>query len=139
MNMIKTAEEFIRLRNSDKPEEYRRAATEAAETGLWIEIISQFPEMKVWVSHNKTVPLEVLDALAHDPDRAVRLKVATKNKLSDDLYRLLASDADDGVRQRISFNKNTPRDVLERLSRDTNNLVSVPALERLERLTKLTK
>ena len=103
--MISTAEEFVRLRTSDNPQEYSRAASEHAERAVWLDIVGRFPEMRIWVAHNKTVPIEVLDVLAHDLDPAVRLAVAMKNKLSDDLFLLLASDIDDGVRQRISCNK----------------------------------
>ena len=88
--MISTAEEFVRLRTSDNPQEYSRAASEHAERAVWLDIVGRFPEMRIWVAHNKTVPIEVLDVLAHDLDPAVRLAVAMKNKLSDDLFLLLA-------------------------------------------------
>jgi hypothetical protein len=58
-----------------------------------------------------------------------------KNKLSDDLFFLLATDIDDGVRQRISYNKNAPRNVLEILAQDPNKLVSEPAGARLSKMS----
>jgi hypothetical protein len=134
--MISTAEEFIRLRTSEKPQEYLRAASEPAEVSVWLEIIDRYPEMRTWVAQNKTVPPEILNALARDADPAVRLVVAMKNKLSEDLFFLLAKDIDDGVRQRISYNKNAPRSVLEMLARDTNELVSEPASARLGKMNE---
>lgn len=126
--MINTAEEFVQLRTSDSPQEYLRAASEHAHKAVWLDVINKFPEMKIWVAHNKTVPVEVLYLLAQDADPAVRLAVAMKNKLSDDLLLLLALDVDDGVRQRIACNKKTPNNILEILSRDANTLVAEPAL-----------
>lgn len=134
--MISTAEEFVRLRTSEKPQEYLRAASESADVGVWLEIIDRYPEMRTWVAHNKTVPPEILNALARDTNPAVRLAVAMKNKLSEDLFFLLAKVTDDGVRQRISYNKNTPRSVLEILARDTNQLVSEPASARLSKMNE---
>jgi hypothetical protein len=133
--MINTAEEFVKLRTSDKPEEYLRAVSEVADLSVWLEIIHRYPEMRTWVAHNRTVPPEVLNVLARDADPAVRLAVAMKNKLSNDLFFLLASDADDGVRQRISCNKNAPHDVLKLLAQDRNELISEPASARLSRRT----
>lgn len=69
--------------------------------------------MRKWVAHNKTVPNEVLRVLIRDPDSAVRLPVAMKNKLPEDLFFLLAQDEDDGGRQRSSCNKNTPGSILQ--------------------------
>lgn len=134
--MISTAEEFVQLRTSDKPEEYLRAASEAAHVSVWREIIDQYPEMRTWVAQNKTIPIEILKELAHDANPAVRLAVAMKNKLSEELFFLLAQDTDDGVRQRVSYNKNTPRSVLEILARDTNQLVSEPASARLTKMNE---
>jgi hypothetical protein len=134
--MINTAEEFVRLRTSDDPEEYLRAASEHAELAVWLDIIDRFPEMRAWVAHNKTVPIEILRILARDADPAVRTVVAMKNKLPEDLFSLFASDADDGVRQRISYNKHTPQRVLEKLARDTNELVSEPARARLTKVAE---
>jgi hypothetical protein len=88
-----SAEEFIRLRQSERSGNYLRAATESAEIDGWLEIIYRFPNMRVWVAQNKTVPLEILSILARDEDPAVRAFVAMKNKLSMDLIALLARTA----------------------------------------------
>jgi hypothetical protein len=90
--------------------------------------------MKLWVVHNKTVPLAVLTLLATDPDANIRSAVATKNKLPLDLMALLANDPDESVRQRIAYNKNADFSVLDKLSRDQSELVSTSARNRIKLL-----
>ena len=128
------AEEFVRLRQSDRSEDYLRAANESAEKEVWLDIIQRFPEMRVWVAHNKTVPLEILAILARDEDPAVRSFVAMKNKLSSELFGLLARDRDSSVRERIAYNKNTPLEVLRVLTEDPNEAIASRAHQRLSRL-----
>ena len=70
--MIKNAEEFVKLRESEKEEEYQRAAREAASTEVWQEVIEKYPHMKKWVAYNKTVPNEILEILAEDIDLFLR-------------------------------------------------------------------
>ena len=76
--VIDSAEEFVRLRSSENPAEYNRAALEEASEGTWRDVIERFPEMRFWVAQNKTVPLEVLEILRHDPDERVRRMVRSK-------------------------------------------------------------
>jgi len=108
--MIETAEEFFRLRTSDDPAEYQRAAHDEAPETVWREVVDRFPEMRLWVAHNKTVPLRILETLAHDPDGGVRFMVASKRKLPEYLQLQLARDADEGVRRALAHNaRATPR------------------------------
>jgi len=129
--LIASAAEFVSLRLSTRPEEYLRAAEDAAPLQVWQDVIANYPQMRQWVAHNKTVPLQVLVILAHDPDVEVRLFVAMKNKLSSELYTLLSEDHDDGVRARIAHNKNTPRTVLQKLAKDPSRLVAESAAQKL--------
>jgi hypothetical protein len=76
--MIESADEFVRLRTSEKPTEYHRAAKEPAAEVIWWEIIDRFPQMRFWVAQNKTVPLSVLEVLRRDPDERVRSMVRAK-------------------------------------------------------------
>lgn len=62
--MIRSAEEFVRLRKSDQREEYERAANDSASIEVWRDVISLYPDMHRWVAHNKTVPIEILAILA---------------------------------------------------------------------------
>ncbi|MGO4249462.1 hypothetical protein AB4Y87_19790 [Paenarthrobacter sp. RAF54_2] len=78
--MIQSAAEFVRLRSSEDPAEYHRAAHEEADVSVWLDVIDKYPDMRFWVAHNKTVPLEILELLASDPDVRVRSFVATKER-----------------------------------------------------------
>ncbi len=129
--MLGSAEEFVRLRLSHVPEDYQRAAHEEAPIAVWLDVIARFPEMREWVAHNKTVPLEILEILAGDGNASVRATVANKRKLSAALFEALSRDGDEGVRHRLAFNKKTPTSVLERLASDPVDLVRETALKRL--------
>lgn len=76
--VIESAEEFLRLRTSEDPDEYGRAAQDQASEDTWRDVIDRFPEMRVWVAQNKTVPLTVLEELRNDPDVRVRSMVRAK-------------------------------------------------------------
>lgn len=129
--MIKSAREFIELRTSTDAESYLRAVSEAASLMTWQEVITERPDMKIWVVRNKTVPIEILRQLASDSDPAIRAAVAAKNKLPADLMILLADDLDESVRERVAYNKNASRLVLEKLANDQTHRISSTARNRL--------
>ncbi|MGC4060019.1 MAG: hypothetical protein QM749_03850 [Aquabacterium sp.] len=129
--MIHSADEFVRLRTSDHREEYLLAAEDDAPLTVWLDVIHRFPEMREWVVHNKTVPLEVLELLARDEARKVRAVVADKKKLSLELFELLSCDPDEVVRQRIAYNRKAPIEVLKRLAGDQVELVRSAAQKQL--------
>lgn len=103
--LIRSAEEFARLRKSDHLEEYDRAANDSASIDVWRDVISRYPDMRRWVAHNKTVPIEILAVLARDPDSHVRLMVAMKRKLTLDILERLADDDDESVRLRVAMHR----------------------------------
>ncbi|QGW83192.1 hypothetical protein [Variovorax paradoxus] len=115
--MISSASEFAQLRSSQLKEEYDRAAHEEASLEVWKDVIENYPELRKWVAHNKTVPLEILQELCKF-EVEVRFFVASKRKLSQELFELLSVDPDSTVRQQIAANKKTPLDILEKLSTD---------------------
>lgn len=115
--MISSAEEFKKLRESLVEEEYHRAAHEEASDLVWFDVIRKFPEMKCWVVRNKTVPMTVLEVLANDQDAAVRSDVASKRKLSRDLFVLLSKDEDVSVLYSLAGNAKIPRDIFESLEK----------------------
>lgn len=131
--MIESADEFLRLRTSEDPSEYRRAASEPATLETWQAVIARFPHMREWVVHNKTVPEEILAQLAYDPDARVRTTVAGKRKLSRELAEHLARDSDAGVRSAVARNRgrSVDRAILERLADDADLVVARDARERL--------
>jgi hypothetical protein len=69
--MIRSAAEFVRLRTSEVPTLYRKAAHETAPEEVWLEVIKKYPKMKPWVIHNKTIPHSILCLLADDEDTDV--------------------------------------------------------------------
>ena len=129
--MISSAEEFALLRCSDDLAEQQRAGSEEAPLEVWLKVISEIPELREWVAHNNTVPLSVLELLAHDPDSRVRATVATKRKLSPELQRVLARDIDSSVRERLACNAKCTIEVLQVLSTDAEAFVRAAAVRRL--------
>lgn len=127
MASITSAEEFVALRTSEDPTEYRRAAHEPAHEDVWRDVIHRFPEMKPWVAHNKTVPLPILRMLAADADPEIRASVAERRRLDRPLFELLAADSDPGVRGRLAFNKKLPLEIHVRLCDDPDPLVAEAA------------
>ncbi len=121
--MITSAQEFCRLRESSNPQEYLRAATEAAPIGVWREIISSRPDMRIWVVLNKAVPLAILEELAESPDVDVRESVARKRKVTDAIAVRLAKDKEETVRAALARNRKLSESVLRILRLDTSQLV----------------
>ncbi|THV42931.1 hypothetical protein [Glycomyces buryatensis] len=129
--MIGSADEFVTLRSSGDPAEYRRAAHEEAPLAVWLAVIDGHPEYRKWVAHNKTVPLEVLDLLAGDEDAIVRLRVAGKRKVSDRILRRLADDSHESVRMRVARHRNASRETLRLLEQDSWDEVRKVVRDRL--------
>jgi hypothetical protein len=129
--MIQSAAEFVRLRTSSAKADYDRAATEEAPLEVWRDLIENHPDMKSWVAHNKTVPIEILELLATDRESDVRNAVARKRKLTRALFERLARDADEGVRLAIAYNEKTPDDVLRLLVDDSWDQIAAKAKARL--------
>jgi hypothetical protein len=121
--VIHSAEEFVALRTSGDPQEYKRAAHEAAVDDVWFDVIDRFPDMRLWVARNKTASAAVLERLAGDPDPRVRFEVAMANRVDVDLLRSLATDPDESVRARVAHHKRTPVEVLAVLRQDVSWVV----------------
>jgi hypothetical protein len=132
--MIISAEEFVHLRQSESREDYTRAVNDSAPNHIWYEVIERFPEMRKWVAHNKTIPVDILRVLATDEDPEVRSMVARKRNLSDDIFELLAQDKEGSVRLAIAYNKGTPNNVLKVLLQDDWERVVTKVNERLDTL-----
>ena len=128
---IATPEEFVRLRTSEVPDDYRRAANEDAPLDVWYAVIAEHPDMRFWVAQNKTVPAAVLELLSEDPDAGVRGMVARKRRAGPAVLDRLAADPDDGVRAAVAGNPRTPAAVLERLRDDPVAQVAGVAARRL--------
>jgi hypothetical protein len=116
--MIKSADQFVLLRTSKDIELYQKATNEPATEDTWQEVIRRYPDMKIWVARNKTVPLNILEILSYDENADVRHAVAMKHKSSQDILQRLAQDPDDSVRLRVALNPKTPKVILEQLLHD---------------------
>ena len=130
--MIESAQDFVRFRNSDHAEDQHRATHEEAADSVWRAVIEGFPDMREWVAHNKTVPIEILEVLSRDPDARVRYAVAMKRKIPEETQLALARDTDESVRQRIAYNAKATKRVLEILAADGEMRVREKAVKRLE-------
>ncbi|QOD12109.1 hypothetical protein IEE84_09415 [Psychrobacter sp. 28M-43] len=116
--MITLAEEFLLLRTIAHTQDYGRVINECAVLETWFEIIRHYPIMREWVSLNKTVPIEVLETLTYDDSPTIRGSIARKNKITREIFEVLADDKDASVRNRLVYNKNILKDLLLKL---TNN------------------
>jgi hypothetical protein len=130
--VIDSADEFFVLRTSEDPELYQKAANDSATEETWKEVIERYPDMRVWVARNKTVPSSVLEILSHDNNADVRYAVAMKRKAGQDILRRLAQDPDESVRLRVALNPKTPKIILEQLLNDKWSRVIEEAKSRLE-------
>lgn len=130
--MITSAEEFLRLRKSEWPEDYQRAAHEEAPLEVWLSVVEWYPSMRFWVAQNKTIPIRVLEILARDVDPHVRGMVAAKRKLTLELQLLLAGDSDDGVRDRLADNAKVTREALEKIAAGEPGPAQRTAVKKLE-------
>ncbi|WP_449602149.1 hypothetical protein [Paenibacillus sp. Marseille-Q9583] len=130
--MINSAEEFVRLRLSDNMEEYLKAEWNEAPFEVWLQVIETYPEMREWVAHNKSIPIEIMEILADDADERVRFNVATKNRLPENLQMKLAKDLDSSVRKRIVYNKKATFRVLTILLNDDDEDIRVVAKNRVD-------
>ncbi len=129
--MIKSAEEFVRLRMSEIPEEYNRAALEEAESDVWKQVISDYPDMRKWVAHNKSIPDEIIRVLVFDKDWSVRHTLARKRKTPLDVLEILAKDVDEVVRHSVAAHARTSPEILKTMLNDKWSVVADIAKERL--------
>lgn len=116
--MIASAAEFVRLRTSQVPEEYGRAAQDTATEAVWNEVIDRHPEMRPWVAHNKTIPEAIVRRLMEVGDHETRLMLAYKKKTPPDLLERLARDPSESVRLAVARHPKLPEAAREALAGD---------------------
>lgn len=132
---IESAEHFIKLRESEEPEEYRIATWGEATEQIWFDLIDRHPAMRRWVAQNKTISPEILATLAADPDVRVRYAVLATLNLHSDVLRVLAKDSDAGIRRGVISHTQLPLEVLKSLCDDPDSDVSGDAAEHYEWVT----
>ena len=132
--MIKSADEFIRLRTSKIKEEYDRSAHDTAEISTWTELIEKHPNYKKWVIYNKTVPIEILEKLTLDKDPKIRSAVARKRKITDKIFLLLSRDNDEKVRYALMCNSNLTVDKLKQIETTDSDWLANQLKEKLKEI-----
>ncbi|GGM12352.1 hypothetical protein GCM10010129_65510 [Streptomyces fumigatiscleroticus] len=130
--MIESAAEFVRLRLSGDSADFRRIKQEDAPLDVWLDIVDNHPEMRFWVTFNRSVPDEVLRLLVRDDDWRVRANIAGRKKAPEDVLDTLSRDDHDAVVSSVAGNPVTPTDALTRLSRHPWEQVREKALEQLQ-------
>jgi hypothetical protein len=118
IKMIKTAEEFKKLRSSENLEEQQRAGVEEASIETWEEVISKYPELKEWVIYNKTVPLEILNQLSKDLDPKIRQEVARKRKINSEIFDRLKIDQDENVKLSLFYNTKLTKEQKDQIDKN---------------------
>jgi hypothetical protein len=116
--VIRSAEEFVRLRSSGREADRQRARREELSEAVSRDVLERFPDMRFWLARNETVPLAILRDLAADDDPKVRRIVAQSRGLDDQLIEQLSRDASNGVRLVITTHPTCPVNVLQRMAAD---------------------
>jgi hypothetical protein len=130
--MIKSADEFIALRQSDNIDEQYRASHDNADINIWLEVIESYPDFKNWVIHNKTIQIEILEFLSTDKDPKVRSAVARKRKINDAIFNLLSVDHDEGVRYALMCNTNLSIDKIKTIKINDSIWLTEQLAERIK-------
>jgi len=94
---IKSADEYKICAQSDDENEFAKINDEAADE-VWVDILSKYPELSRLVVANSTISLNILSHLSRDGDWMARCDVATKRRISREIFERLAYDVHSGVR-----------------------------------------
>ncbi len=133
--MITSAQEFIRLRESDDLAEQNRASREYADINVWLEVIEKYPDFKFWVVHNKEIQIEILELLSKDSDHDVRSAVARKRKINETIKGNLFQDVDEGVRYALISNTKLSVDELKQIKVEDSVWLKEKLDERIKNAT----
>ena len=124
---IESIEEYLKLSNSDKKEDYDRTIREELSEELVSVIIKNYPNKHSLLVHNKFVPIEALRILAMSNNVDVRFTVAMKKKCDRSIFGILMKDEDFSVRMAVVRNNKLPIDLLEILTFDKEYEISEEA------------
>lgn len=129
--MIESAEEFVRLRSSKDPSEYRRAGDEEISEEVCRDVIERFPDARAWLAESEWVPTSTLRRLATDGNPRVRSAVCARRILDATVIEMLSWDVSDAIRTNIARRSDTPVESLLRLVKDDSSMVREAAIEEL--------
>ncbi|MFB7429629.1 hypothetical protein ACFC0K_40900 [Streptomyces hydrogenans] len=128
---IKTAADFVRLVESDDPEERQLAAWDDAPLPVWKSVIENYPDMRFWVAHNRTTPAEILRTLAGDSDWRVRHRIASRASCPGEILEMLSRDSHDSVASAVAGHPRTPVAAIQHLADHPWNQVREKAIRQL--------
>ncbi|HEV2611048.1 MAG TPA: hypothetical protein VGU61_12335, partial [Noviherbaspirillum sp.] len=112
-----------------------KTLSDNAALEIWVEVIENYPERRIDVAQNRTIPEEVMQILASFDDATVRSLIAQKRRLVPDLFPLLARDQDETVRIAIAANQKIPLELVRSLTTDSiESVASVAEYNLRERL-----
>ena len=129
--MITSFEDYIDLLDNDDNAVFRRAVEEAVSEDVLFRTITERPELKKWIIHNKLVPDSVIILLAEDQDDNVRSRVARKRKLPFQYLVRLAQDQSEVVRSVVVHHPKITKQLLDILSHDKEPEIAEIARQRL--------
>lgn len=119
--MISNINEYLYLAASDNKSDNNRIINEELSSELISEMIKNYPQRKLWLIHNKFIPVKILQELATDDNDDVRFTIAMKKKCNRVTYEKLLRDKNYSVRLAVIRNKQLPIDLLEKISNDMND------------------
>lgn len=129
--MIESAEEFVRLIDSEIESDRSLAITEEASEDAWSNVSKNYPDYEIYILQNETISLTTIKSLSRSPNSRVRWEVAQKRRSGPDVFNLLSKDEDTSVRKAVAANKKTPHDTLTVLCSDTDERVRHIALHNI--------
>jgi len=90
---------------------------------LLLERLSRYEQwVRVNLSWNPNLPMNLIEKLSRDRDAFVRSCIASHKRTSVEILRELSKDKEVSVRASVASNKNTPSEILEVLSSDDGGL-----------------
>jgi hypothetical protein len=107
-------------------------------SAIWLQILTQRPDLCRVLALNKNLPADVLEKLAQSDDWRVRLDVAMKRAAPPQVLEALASDPDEAVRAAVAHNRKTPIHLLRNLSSDRETLVQDAARNSIAKLNRVS-
>ena len=135
--MIASVAEFIHLVRSDEAADRKRSAWEQAPVDVWLDVVRDHPDMRVWAANNRTIPVEVMQILARDSDWRVRGRLASKAACPPEILLLLAGDEHETVASTVAGHPNTPVGALRHLALHPWDQVGEKAIRQLSKRGEL--
>lgn len=128
--LIKSAEEFKELweQYEDSP---HFPIVEVESDQVWLDVLEKYPHYDYFVVQYFVSPV-VMAKLAYSQDADVRYRVASARRILPETFELLSKDKISSVRHEIAGNAKCPKEILVRLSRDSDEDVAEFAQKKLE-------